>query len=53
MSGLYPRDEIVTFVRHFNGIRYRVVSILFVNVVLSRLGLDVGLGLICLLVVFD
>ena len=30
-----------------------VSSILFVNVVLSRLGLDVGLGLICLFVVLD
>ena len=41
------------FVRRFNGIRYRVVSILFVNVELSRLGIDVGLGLTCSFVVFD
>ena len=54
MSGLYPRDKIVIFDRQFFKMVFGIVlSISFVNVVLSRLGLDVGLGLICLLVVFD
>ena len=53
MSGLYPRDKIVVFVRHLFMVFGIVLSISFVNVVLSRLGLDVGLGLVCLLVVFD
>ena len=54
VSGLYPRDKIVVFDRHFFKMVFGIVlSISFVNVVLSRLGLDVGLGLVCLFVVFD
>ena len=56
MSDLYPRDKIVFFFfdRHsFKMVFGIVLSISFVNVVLSRLGLDVGLGLVCLFVVFD